>query len=566
MAYRALYRKYRPNTFDEVVGQQSIVATLLNAVKTDKLAHAYLFCGPRGTGKTTVAKLLAKTINCQSDGYKPCGKCSSCLEIQNGSHPDVIEMDAATNNGVDEVREIIDKVKYAPMNGKYKVYIIDEVHMMTPNAFNALLKTLEEPPAYCIFIMATTEPHKVLPTIISRCQRFDFKKISVPVIVGRLSQICELENITISDGALRLIAELADGGMRDALSILDQCIAYSQNSITEEDVSAVYGVASLREKLSLFECVKQQDSKGIVEKVNDISTRGLDVQRLTIDLINIAKECVIYSYSHDSGLLTILSKPQVEDMLEKFSTTQLLAFIDYLIETQTRYRDASNALTYFEVCMLKMMNYTPELPKGIQQVIQQTPTEPTPIVVKAENKPVEPVRPNSITEDFNPTEVPKYIEYSDEEYYEILTKSNKVIKEKDRQAISRVSTAGLNGKLLDGVSLIKVADLMACSPDNVIFVVEDRQKANLINEENNKAKIEEVLTTYLGCKKKIIAVTNDQRVFLINYFKAHQNQPSNAAVPSGQQEETMQVVNEENTTENRLAQLFGKDGFDIVEG
>ena len=232
MAYKALYRKYRPITFDDVVGQDTIVKTLKNAIENNKLAHAYLFCGPRGTGKTSIAKLLAKTVNCTSDGEKPCGKCQNCLDIQESSHPDVVEMDAATNNGVDEIRELIEKVKYAPMQGKYKVYIIDEVHMITPNAFNALLKTLEEPPEYCIFVLCTTEPHKILPTIVSRCQRFDFNKIPNQVIKGRLRQVVNAENIKCDENALQLISELAEGGMRDALSILDQCIAYCEDNVT----------------------------------------------------------------------------------------------------------------------------------------------------------------------------------------------------------------------------------------------------------------------------------------------------------------------------------------------
>ena len=226
MAYQALYRKYRPSNFDEVVGQTHIIQTLKNAIVQNRIAHAYLFCGPRGTGKTSIAKIFAKTLNCTNSQDAPCGICENCKMAANGSHPDIIEIDAASNNGVDEVRNLIDKVKYAPMQGKYKIYIIDEVHMMTSGAFNALLKTIEEPPAHVIFIFATTEPNKVLPTIISRCQRFDFNKVSVNDIKYRLSVVCKNEGIEIDQDGLTLIAQLADGGMRDALSILDQCVAY----------------------------------------------------------------------------------------------------------------------------------------------------------------------------------------------------------------------------------------------------------------------------------------------------------------------------------------------------
>ncbi|MBE6103509.1 MAG: DNA polymerase III subunit gamma/tau, partial [Erysipelotrichaceae bacterium] len=332
MAYKALYRKYRPSTFEEVVGQKHVVMTLQNAIKNNKLAHAYLFCGPRGTGKTSVAKLLAKTINCTSEN-KPCGHCANCIDIQESTHPDVVELDAATNNGVDEVRELIEKVKYAPMQGKYKVYIIDEVHMMTSSAFNALLKTLEEPPEYCIFILATTEPHKVLPTIVSRCQRFDFNKVSVPVIKERLRYIVGQEGITCDDDALQLIAELAEGGMRDALSVLDQCIAYSQDNITAEDVSTVYGIATNAEKLDLLKAVRNKDVQKSMAMVNDFSGRGIDLQRLTLDLINLCKETVIYSYSGKGNLLEKTTVAQAEDLLRNFTSDELLKCIDNLMDT-----------------------------------------------------------------------------------------------------------------------------------------------------------------------------------------------------------------------------------------
>ena len=222
MAYQALYRKYRPKNFDEVVGQEHIIQTLNNAIYQNKIAHAYLFCGPRGTGKTTTAKIFAKMLNCENEN-KPCEECENCKMASQSSHPDIIEIDAASNNGVEEVRNLIDKVKYAPLSGKYKIYIIDEVHMMSTSAFNALLKTIEEPPAHVIFIFATTEPNKVLSTIISRCQRFDFSKVSQKDIEKRLKIVCKKENIEIEEEAISLIAQLSDGGMRDSLSILDQC-------------------------------------------------------------------------------------------------------------------------------------------------------------------------------------------------------------------------------------------------------------------------------------------------------------------------------------------------------
>ncbi|MFA5481713.1 MAG: DNA polymerase III subunit gamma/tau, partial [Bacilli bacterium] len=252
MAYKALYRTYRPRTFSEVAGQKHIVRTIENALKNNKIAHAYLFCGPRGTGKTSMAKLLAKALNCEEGFGHQCNKCGNCLSVNESTHPDVIEIDAASNNGVEEVRDLIEKVKYLPIKGKYKVYIIDEVHMMTSGAFNALLKTLEEPPSHVVFILATTEPHKVLPTIVSRCQRYDFTKVEDDAIRQKMIEILDLEKIKYDLPVINAIIDLADGGVRDALSILEHVLAYAGDEIKEKDVFNLFGLASKKEKIDLL--------------------------------------------------------------------------------------------------------------------------------------------------------------------------------------------------------------------------------------------------------------------------------------------------------------------------
>ena len=243
MSYQALYRKFRPGEFGEVKGQEHIVTTLKNQIKADRIGHAYLFCGTRGTGKTTIAKILAKAVNCENpvDGG-PCNECATCKSIANGTSMNVVEIDAASNNGVDNIREIRDEVQYSPTEGKYRVYIIDEVHMLSIGAFNALLKTLEEPPSYVIFILATTEAHKIPVTILSRCQRYDFKRITVSTITDRLRELADREGVDAEDKALTYIAKVADGGMRDALSLLDQCISfYMGQKLTYDNVLEVLG-------------------------------------------------------------------------------------------------------------------------------------------------------------------------------------------------------------------------------------------------------------------------------------------------------------------------------------
>jgi len=559
MAYKALYRKYRPSNFDEVVGQQHIVMTLQNAIKNGKIGHAYLFCGPRGTGKTSIAKLFAKTINCTSDENKPCGKCANCVDIQNSVHPDVVELDAATNNGVDEVRDLIDKVKYAPIEGKYKVYIIDEVHMMTASAFNALLKTLEEPPQYCVFILATTEPHKVLPTIISRCQRFDFYKLPNTLIKGKLRDIAVKENVNIDEDALDLVAELADGGMRDALSILDQCISYSPDRITVKDVGMVYGVATKEEKLSFFDCVLNKNAEKLVETAQKLSERGIDIPRLTMDLINICKESVIFDYSNNPALLTSLKDTEARKLVEDHTVTGLLGYIDSLMDVSNKYRNSLDSLSYFEVALLKMMNYEKSVPEK-QVVIEKI------IPAKEEKREPESVRVAPVVKE--PVAQPKEIRpavrriktLSDDEFYDILLKARKDLKINDADKWTSLLN-NQDERYAEAISRIRGASMMADGPEDLIIVVDDPSEVNNINEESSLSLLEEAVEKEFGCHKKVVAVSREQNVYLVNYFRSKKAQPKKESVQEAPKEEKKA----EDDLEKKLTELFGEKGYEIVE-
>ncbi len=374
MGYKALYRTYRPQTFEEVAGQKQIIQTLKNAIKENKIAHAYLFTGPRGTGKTTMAKLLAKALNCKGE-HKPCDECENCLAISEGSYPDVIEIDAASNNGVDEVRNLIDKVKYAPLEGKYKVYIIDEVHMMSQGAFNALLKTLEEPPAHVVFVLATTEPHKVLPTILSRCQRFDFGRISRKDIEERLVDVLLSENVEYEDGVIELVSELCDGGMRDALSILDQTIAYAGNYITTQSVREIYGIVSNSEKIEFITLINSDNYQALMDNINYYDEKGVDLYRLTNNLIDLLKEVIIYKNSNSFRGLKVINESNAEQ-LSIIPNKKLFEMIDILVEALSSYKKVGAPRALFEIACLKMCG----LKDTLENVIYKE-------VVKYENTP-----------------------------------------------------------------------------------------------------------------------------------------------------------------------------------
>ena len=409
MSYKALYRSYRPQTFGEVAGQEHIVTTLKNAIKENRISHAYLFAGPRGTGKTTVAKLLAKALNCTGEN-PPCDQCPNCKAITVGEHPDVIEIDAASNNGVDEVRDLIDKVKYAPINGKYKVYIIDEVHMMSTGAFNALLKTLEEPPAHIVFVLATTELHKILPTIISRCQRFDFKKVENHDIISRLEYVLKSENKKYELPALESVAKLAEGGMRDALSILEQCLAYN-NELTVESVNMVYGLLSMDNKISFIKQLLSKDIKGVLTSLDNMLSGSIDIKRLTFDLVDVLKDIIIYKNTQDVSILFVLTQQDVDNLAPYILVEDAFEIIDILIEASSHYSQSLDANTYFELAMLKICNRIKEEnklaidnSKAIEQVnilpVKDT-AKAIPVVEETDSLPEEVIEDEIIEEELN---------------------------------------------------------------------------------------------------------------------------------------------------------------------
>ncbi|WP_047980684.1 DNA polymerase III subunit gamma/tau [Ornithinibacillus contaminans] len=359
MSYQALYRVWRPRTFQDVVGQSHITRTLQNAIVQEKFSHAYLFSGPRGTGKTSAAKIFAKTINCEHAPVKePCNECAACRGIQDGSISDVIEIDAASNTSVDDIREIRDKVKYASSVVPYKVYIIDEVHMISVNAFNALLKTLEEPPKHVVFILATTEPHKIPLTIISRCQRFDFKPITNQAIVERMQTILDAEEVTVAKEALDAVALAADGGMRDALSILDQSISYSEDRVELDDVLAVTGGVSQKILTDIVSAMHQQDIQSALNMVDELIQNGKDPARFVYDIIYFLRDLLLYKSA--PNLEGILERAIIDEAFQTLATAVSEAWIQQAImqlnQCQQEMKWTNNPKVFIEIAVITITN------------------------------------------------------------------------------------------------------------------------------------------------------------------------------------------------------------------
>lgn len=526
--YQALYRKYRPIDFSDVVGQDIIVKTLLNSLKLGNINHAYLFTGPRGTGKTSIAKILAKSVNCENlvDGVA-CNKCVNCTQNINKNHVDVIEIDAASNNGVDEIRELRNNVNLVPSLGKYKIYIIDEVHMLTTGAFNALLKTLEEPPKHAIFILATTEPQKIPLTILSRCQRFDFKKISNNYIFKRLKDICNKESIKITDDSIREIARLADGGMRDSLSILDQVSSFTQNEITVEDVHLINGTLT-QEELSKFAIeILNKNVYEVLTKIDNFDETGKNFTKILEELILFFKNVLIVEeapqYLIDSNYDTDVYK----NMSGILSKLELIDLIDTMNQNLFVIKKGTVQRLQFELLILKLLNY--EKTQNKQYVSNSIKENLSVRLIenKNESKTVIKKENDSYKVDNSFTPINQEIKEKLKKIKEIrinntLAKFNKKELTKIKSLEDDLKPLLINLDYSKYVSIILDGNLKAASENYLIYVFNTETDSDLFNE--NILKIEEIVAKVFKHNYKVISTDNISWEIIKKEFNSHLKQ------------------------------------------
>ncbi|HBE7720003.1 TPA: DNA polymerase III subunit gamma/tau [Staphylococcus aureus] len=563
MNYQALYRMYRPQRFDDVVGQEHVTKTLRNAISKEKQSHAYIFSGPRGTGKTSIAKVFAKAINClnSTDG-EPCNECHICKGITQGTNSDVIEIDAASNNGVDEIRNIRDKVKYAPSESKYKVYIIDEVHMLTTGAFNALLKTLEEPPAHAIFILATTEPHKIPPTIISRAQRFDFKAISLDQIVERLKFVADAQQIECEDEALAFIAKASEGGMRDALSIMDQAIAFGDGTLTLQDALNVTGSVHDEALDHLFDDIVQGDVQASFKKYHQFITEGKEVNRLINDMIYFVRD-------------TIMNKTSEKDTeyraLMNLELDMLYQMIDLINDTLVSIRFSVNQNVHFEVLLVKLAEQIKGQPQVIANVAEpaQIASSPNTDVLlqrmeqleqelktlKAQGVSVAPVQKSSkkpargIQKSKNA--------FSMQQIAKVLDKANKADIKLLKDHWQEVIDHAKNNDKKSLVSLLQNSEPVAASEDHVLVKFEEEIHCEIVNKDDEKrSSIESVVCNIVNKNVKVVGVPSDQwQRVRTEYLQNRKNEGDDMPKQQAQQTDIAQKAKD----------LFGEETVHVID-
>lgn len=608
MSYQVLYRTYRPSRFDEVVGQEYIVKILKNTIKNKRIAHAYLFAGPRGTGKTTIAKLFAKAINCEDFNEEACDNCPSCLAFKENNHPDIIELDAASNNSVDDIREIIEQVPYSPIVGKYKVYIIDEVHMLSSSAFNALLKTLEEPPAHVVFILATTDPQKIIPTVLSRCQRYNFSKISNLNMEKKMVEILNKEHLQYEDKALDEVAMLAEGGMRDALSILEQILSYNNDGIFLEDVQRIFGLSTKEEKVELLIKI-HNDLTGSINLLRQMYDSGIDPKRLCVDLLEIIKESLIYSDDQNETLLNKLSKFDCMNILDVVSVNDLLSDITYLEEALNKARSNQSFLTYLELAEVKMggnsskhaIKTKPAITQTVTRTVVEEPKVEAVVAEEVKEEPQvvveEPVVEETITEDIHnglesggsnlglesdaPIETNEAPIITPEPIMETLVQDfaggtsveeeHEIVKEQHidiEYLAALLLTANKNEKVSDSIiynrlemykldpdkrkfyELLRNTDLFASGKD-VIIVTGPKLYIDNINATENRNELYRFFMEEFGLDKVIYGVEDNKRGELISIYKnLMANKDSKSPIVQ------KPVIEKEMTNEDKAKLLF----------
>lgn len=583
MSYKSLYRKYRPMRFEDVCGQQFIVKTLSNAIKNNKIGHAYLFCGTRGTGKTTIAKIFAKLVNCLNPlDNVPCGECEICLNENTDEIPDIIEIDAASNNGVDEIRELKNKIKLMPVMCKYKVYIIDEVHMLSTGAFNALLKTLEEPPEHVIFILATTEPQKLPITIISRCQRFDFKKINVLDISKRLKYISQKEGIDIDDESIEEIAKLSEGAMRDAIGLLDQISSFADSKITVEDIYTIRGSVSNRVLIELIEKYIDNDASSILSIVDDIYLSGKDFYRLSEDILvfyrNMLISKVAPSYFEDKALQL---KEDIMRLSSKIEVKRIERMIKKLEELLRNIKSSDYPRILFETTILSDL----DLDESFEN--EKTTTEKDKTFVMGINEVDSKSKNKEIKLDKNINEIIKE-EFKEKDIKKVTTKNKSnnsfAITDALKEAMinntiaeasaslkkeATVKFEELDKYLIDkdfkaAATILKDSIVTAVSNDHMLLTY--KYESMVEDNDNEYASISNLIKQMFGSEYKVVAITDKRWKELRPYFLNLKKE--NGTIPLI--EEKYEKVNKsENMIENEnyeeVLNIFDSDLIEMEE-
>lgn len=576
MSYQALYRVWRPQTFEDLVGQDMITKTLKNALATKQTTHAYLFAGPRGTGKTSCAKLFAKALNCPNQvNGDPCNECEICKAITAGRLNDVIEIDAASNNGVEEIRDIRDKVKYAPTQADYKVYIIDEVHMLSTSAFNALLKTLEEPPANVVFILATTDPHKIPATIISRTQRFDFKRITSGAILERMEYILKQKQFEYDEKALNVIARAAEGGMRDALSILDQVLSFGDNKVTLDNALLVTGSVTRENLIKYLSQVQNHETVAGLQTIHAILDEGKDSKRLLEDLINCCRDLLLYKQAPEMLEQTgsVMIDDEFKSMAEKSNPETLYRYIDTLNEQQENMRYSMHQSVYLEVLTVKLAKIDGKERKTSVQSLQTAPEtlnelndlqrQVKELKDQVKNLLGKTNRGFSDEKTSRPAKktVQRYeIKIDVASIYRILGSATKIDKNRFLDCMKDIlSTLNISSK-----AMFKMCEIEAAGPEGIILSFNNEFICGrIINEERVRDEFENSVGRIYGDAKKIVYVPKNRwlniRQEYIKQMRSGTISKDAAEIPSDQTKEHEDDIVQE------AEDIFGKDLIEIKE-